>query len=84
MASKTGTNAVLAILAAIGSYVATFSGRPVIGLLAALLALPLGVLGLVMAASPRVSGGILSIFAIVLAIFGLGIALLVMLGMLII
>jgi hypothetical protein len=83
MASKTGTNAVLAILAAIGSYVATFSGRPVIGLLAALLALPLGVLGLVMAASPRVSGGILSIFAIVLAIFGLGIALLALLGMLI-
>jgi hypothetical protein len=83
MASKTGTNAVLAILAAIGSYVLTFSGRPVFGLLVALVALPFGVLGLISAASPRISGGILSIVAIVLAILGLGIAVLVMLGMLV-
>jgi hypothetical protein len=82
MASKTGPSALLAILAAIGSYVLTFSGRPVLGLVIALLALPLGVIGLVMAASPRVSGGILSIVAIVLAVFALGIALLAMLGML--
>jgi hypothetical protein len=83
MASKTGSSALLAILAAIGSYILTFSGRPVFGLVVALLALPLGVIGLVMAASPRVSGGILSIVAIVLAVFGLGIALLTMLGMLV-
>jgi hypothetical protein len=83
VANKTGTSAILAILAAIGSYVATFSGRPIIGLVVALLALPFGVLGLISAASPRISGGILSIVAIVLAIFGLGLAILVMLGMLV-
>jgi len=82
MEQKTGISATLAIVAAIGSYFASFSGHPVIGFLAALTALPLGVVGLVMAASPRISGGILSIIAILLAVFGLGLALLVLLGVL--
>jgi hypothetical protein len=82
MASTTGTSALLAIVAALGSFFATFSGRPIIGLLAALAALPLGVLGLVMSVSPRVSGGILSIIAIVLGAFGLLAALLGLFGIL--
>jgi hypothetical protein len=80
---KTGLSAMLAIIAAIGSYLATFTGRPIIGLLAALAALPLGVIGLVMAASPRVSGGVLSIVAIALAVFAIGIALLGIIGIII-
>jgi hypothetical protein len=77
---RTGILAIIAILAAIGSFILTFSGRPVFGLLAALAAVPLGVAGLVMAASPRVSGGIMSIVAIVLAVFGLGVAVLGFVG----
>ncbi|MBE0596819.1 MAG: hypothetical protein IH614_06105 [Desulfuromonadales bacterium] len=77
---KAGTGAILAIVAAIGSYVLSFSGRPGFGLLAALIALPLGVFGLVRAASPRVSGGIMSIVAIALAIFAIGVAVLGLIG----
>ncbi|MDA8163519.1 MAG: hypothetical protein M0017_00610 [Desulfobacteraceae bacterium] len=77
---RPGLSAVLSIIAAIGSYAATFSKHPIIGLLAALAALPLGVIGLIMAASPRVRGGIVSIAAILLAIFALGIALLGIIG----
>lgn len=80
---KTGFSAMLAIIAAAGSYLATFSGHPIIGLLAALAALPLGVLGLVMAASPRIGGGIMSIVAIILAVLALGVALLGILGVII-
>jgi hypothetical protein len=80
---KTGFSAMLAIIAAVGSYLATFTGHPIIGLLAALAALPLGILGLVMAASPRISGGIMSIVAIILAVLALGVALLGILGVII-
>jgi hypothetical protein len=77
---KTGTFATIAIIAAVGSIVLTFIGSPVIGLLAAFAALPLGIIGLVRAASPKVGGGILSILAIVLGILGLGIAVLGIVG----
>jgi hypothetical protein len=77
---NTGTFATIAIIAAIGSLVLTFIGSPVIGLLAAFAALPLGIIGLISAASPKVGGGILSIVAIVLGIFGLGIAVLGIVG----
>ena len=77
---KAGTGAILAIVAAIGSYVLSFSGRPGLGLLAALVALPLGVFGLLRAASPKVSGGIMSIVAIALGIFAIGLAVLGLIG----
>jgi hypothetical protein len=80
MDQKTGTTAIAAIAAAVISIIATFSGHAVIGLLVALVSLPLGALGMAMAVSPRVSGGMLSIGAIVLGIFGIGIAVLGMLG----
>lgn len=80
---RTGFSATLAIIAAIGSYLATFTGHPIVGLLVALAALPLGILGLIMAASPRVGGGIISIVAILLAVFAIGIALLGTLGVII-
>jgi hypothetical protein len=76
MEAKTGTAATLAIVAAVGSFILTCMGRPGVALLAALVSIPLGVVGLVMSVSPRVSGGILSIAAIALGALGLIAALL--------
>ena len=80
MDQKTGTAAVLAIIAAIGSFVATFTGHPLWGMFAAIIAIPLGLLGMAMAASPRVSGGIISIFSIVLGVVGALVAVLGLVG----
>jgi hypothetical protein len=80
MDQRTGIAATLAIVAAIGSYIASCTGNWGLGLFAAIVAVPLGVVGLLMSASPRVTGGIMSIAAIVLAVIGVVLALLVMLG----
>jgi hypothetical protein len=77
---KTGMAATLAIIAAIGGIVLIFAGNPGWGLIVELAAGLLGVIGFFMAASPRVSGGILSIVAIVLAVFGLGMSVLGLIG----
>ena len=71
---KTGTPAAGAIIAAVLSFILTFSRHPVFGLFSAIISLPLGVFGLMMAASPRVGGGLLSIVAIVLGVFAIGVA----------
>lgn len=83
MRQKTGTAAILSIIAAFGSYYMSFTGSPIIGFILSLIAVPLGVLGLVMAASPRVRGGLLSIAAIILGGFGLIAAVMVMIGLII-
>jgi hypothetical protein len=80
---RTGTAATLAIVAAIGGVIATFTGHPVWGLIVELVAILLGAIGLLMAASPRVSGGVLSIVAIVIGVVGLGLAVLGMIGTLV-
>lgn len=72
--------ATLAIIAAIGGILLIFSGHPGWGLVVELLAIVLGVIGFFMSASPRVSGGILSITAIVIAVFGMGFSLLGIIG----
>ena len=82
-AQRTGTMAALAIVAALGGIIAVFSGHPVWGFIIELVAILLGVGGLLRAASPRVSGGILSIVAIVIALIGLGLAVLGMIGALV-
>jgi hypothetical protein len=79
---RTGGAAIMAIIAAIGGFFATFTGHPLWGLIIALVAIPLGIAGLVRATSPRVSGGVLSIVALVAAGLGAIFAVLVMLGML--
>jgi hypothetical protein len=83
VAQRAGTTASLAVVAAIGGFLATLTGHPVWGLILDLTAIPLGVIGLLMATSPRVSGGVLSIFALVAAVLGIGLAVLVMVGMLV-
>jgi hypothetical protein len=77
---KTGAAAAIAIIAAIAGFVITVIGHPVGGFVVELLAIGAGVVGLLMAASPRVSGGVLSIVSIILGVFGLGFAVLGMLG----
>ena len=77
---QTGMAATLAIIAAIGGMVLIFMGNPFWGFLVELCAIVLGIVGFFMAASPRVSGGILSIAAIVIAVFGLGFSVLGMVG----
>lgn len=83
VAQQTGTMATLAIIAAIGGFLATFSGHPVWGFLIGLVAIVLGIGGLLRAASPRVGGGILSIVALIVAGIGLILSVLVLVGMLV-
>lgn len=80
MAQRTGTAATVSILASIGSYISTFSGHPVWGLVIALISICFGVIGMVMAVSPRVSGGIISIIAIILGGIGIIVSLLGIIG----
>ncbi len=80
---RTGTMAILSIVAAIAAFFAVFTGSPILGLLLAVAAIPLGVFGLLRAASPRVSGGIMSIFGIALGGLGLIVAVMGMVGMII-
>ena len=80
MDQRTGTAATVSIIAAIGSYVATCTGHPIWGLVAAIVAIPAGAIGLLMSASPRIKGGIMSIVAMVLGVVGLVVAILGMAG----
>lgn len=80
MGQKTGIMAILAIISSIVSYFLSFSGRPIWGLILGVLALPFGIIGFIMAASPRVSGGIISIISIILGLIAIGIAVLVFIG----
>jgi len=80
---KTGTLAIAAIIAAVVSYLFTFSGHPLLGLLAALLSIPLGIFGFVAAISPRTGGGILSTCAIALGVIAIIVAVLGIIGVII-
>ncbi|MEW5744248.1 MAG: hypothetical protein AB1805_02230 [Nitrospirota bacterium] len=80
MNQKSSTAATIAIIAAVLSYLLTFTGHPIWGMLSALVSIPLGIFGLVMAASPRVGGGMLSIMAIILGVLAIGVAILGLIG----
>ncbi len=80
MDQKAGTSATVSILAAIGSYIITFTGHPVWGLIAGAVSIPLGVIGIIMAASPRVSGGFMSLLAIFLGVVATAVAILGIVG----
>jgi hypothetical protein len=62
---------VIAIVCAIGSFILASRGREFLGIFCALLAVGAGLIGGVRALSPRVSGGILSILAVLLGVIGL-------------
>lgn len=80
MDQRTGTSATLSIFSAIGSYILTFTGHPVWGLIAGVIALPLGIIGMIIAASPRVSGGIISMVAIFVGAVAIVVSLMGMIG----
>jgi hypothetical protein len=66
---------IFAIIAAIASFYFSARGREFWGLFAALAAIAGGLLGGLRALSPRVSGGILSILAVVLGVIAILVAL---------
>lgn len=77
---KTGGLAIGSIVLAVLSFGLVFSGHPVLALLCAVLSLPAGLGGLLMAASARVKGGVLSIFGLLLGAAGLVFSILGMVG----
>jgi hypothetical protein len=80
MAQRTGMAATISIIAAIVSFFVVFSGHPFWGLLMAIGAVLLGVIGMIMAASARVRGGMISIAGIILGIIGSSVAILGIVG----
>lgn len=80
---RTGLAATLSIVASVGSYVLTCSGHPIWALVAAIVSIPLGIVGFVMAASPKVGGGILSIASILLGVVAAIVAILGMVGVMV-
>ena len=66
----------LALLGAITGVVMIFVGKPGWGLLLAVCAVVLGALGLCLPASPPIRGGVIRLFAIAIAIFGIGLSVL--------
>ncbi len=72
--------AIAAIIIAVGSFLATLTHHAILGIIAAIIAVPMGIMGFIMAASPRVSGGILSIAAIVIGGFGFIFSMLIGMG----
>jgi hypothetical protein len=77
-----GTAAILGIISALLSWITTFAGHPFWGIALGLLGAGLGAVGLVIAASPRVRGGILSISAIVIGGLGALVGVLGVIGLL--
>jgi hypothetical protein len=73
---RIGVRVVLALLGAITGVVMMFTGKPGWGLLLAVGALMLGAVGFFLPASPPVSGGVIRIFAIGIAILGIGLSVL--------
>jgi hypothetical protein len=53
-----------------------FDGKPGWGLVLAVCAAVLGTVGFFLPASPPISGGVIRIFAVVIAIFGIGLSVL--------
>jgi hypothetical protein len=62
--------AVLAILCAIGGMLASCSGHWFLGLVLGILAIPLGLVGLLHSVSPHIRGGIVSVLALILGVVG--------------
>jgi hypothetical protein len=68
------TISLIAIVCAIGSFVLAARGREMLALLCAVIAIGGGLFGGLRALSPRVSGGLISILAIVLGVIGIVVA----------
>lgn len=80
---KAGTAATIAIIAAIGSVILTLTGSPVWGLIIAVLAIVSGIFGVLLSASPKIGGGLMSTLAIIFGVLDVGLAVLGLIGILI-
>ena len=78
-----GVAATIAIISAIGGIVASLAGHPFWGFLILLVAILAGIAGIAMSASPKVGGGLISLISVIIAVFGLGLSVLVMIGVII-
>lgn len=79
-AQQTSAAATIAIIAAIVGWIVLFAAYPGWSFLLNIVAVVAGIVGLLMAASPRVSGGIASIIGIVLGAVGIILAIFGMAG----
>jgi hypothetical protein len=77
---QTSAAATIAIIAAIIGWIVLFAAYPGWAFLLNIIAVVAGIFGLVLAASPRVSGGIASIIGIVLGAVGIILAIFGMAG----
>jgi hypothetical protein len=75
---RMGTSALLAVLASLGSMFLSCSGRPMWGLILAILSIPFGLVGFIRAASPEIKGGFASIISILVGVVGVAVALIAM------
>jgi len=76
--SKFGTAALLAVLASVGSMFLSCSGRPLWGLILAVLSIPFGLVGVLRSVSPEVHGGFASIISIIVGVVGIAVAVIAM------
>ena len=77
---ETGVAAVLAVFSAVAGLVIVFAGKPGLGLLFEISAAVLGIIGVFMAVSPRANREVMSIIAIAIAVFGIGVSVLGVIG----
>lgn len=82
-AQRTGTAAAVSGIVALVGYIATLTGHPGWGILAFVVAILLGVAGLVIATSPRVGGGWIALAAIIFGVIGLILAIIVAIGVIV-
>ena len=75
---RMGLSAILAVLCSLGSMFFSCSGHPGRGLIFAGLSIPFGLFGFIRAASPEIKGGFASIFAIIVGVVGIAVALIAM------
>jgi hypothetical protein len=77
---ETGVAAILAVFSAVAGLIIVFAGKPGLGLLFEISAAVLGIIGMVMAVSPRANREVMSIIAIAIAVFGIGVSVLGVIG----
>ena len=77
---ETGVAAILAVFSAVAGLIIVFAGKPGVGLLFEISAAVLGIIGVFMAVSPRANREIMSIIAIAIAVFGIGVSVLGVIG----
>ena len=77
---ETGVAALLAVFSAVAGLIIVFAGKPGLGLLFEISAAGLGIIGVFMAVSPRANREVMSIIAIAIAVFGIGVSVLGVIG----